>query len=240
MATCNANLDDAMPRARRLPLATGSRAGLALAAVALVFLWSGDACRAGGLLISAPDVTAASGSSGSFDVTITNTGSTSVDVAADVVELTLTGLSGVNFTGVSIATADTYIYAVSATTQGSSFTYSTFPGTTLEIFDFDVSTTGFRAIAPGQTFGLVDVTYSVAPGSAPGTGSLTFGPDTSLSDPTGANITDFSAPSGSFTVTAIPEPSSLILLAVGAIAVSFRRVRGSGTRTCQSSLHGSD
>ena len=199
------------------------------------FLWCGHPCRAGGLLISAPAVNAAAGSNGAFDVTITNTNGTngtSYDVAGDIVELTLTGPSGVNFTGVSIATADTYIYAVSATTiPGSVFSFSTFPGTMLETFDFDVSSVGFREIDPGQTFGLVHVTYSVAAGAAPGTGSLMFGPDTSLSDQFANNITDFTAPAGSFTVTSVPEPSSLILLAVGGVAVSlFWRARNRGAR----------
>ncbi len=203
---------------------------MVLAAFAVVFLWCGHPSRAGGLLISAPAVNAAAGSSGSFDVTITNTNGTngtSYDVAADVVELALAGPGGVIFTGVSIATAGTYIYAVSATTQGSTFSFSTFPGTVLETFDFDVSSVGFREIDPGQTFGLVHVTYSVAAGAAPGMGSLTFGPDTSLSDPTGANITDFSVQAGSFTVTStsVPEPSSLILLAVGGVSVLFWRAR---------------
>jgi len=202
---------------------------MVLAAFAVAFLWCGHPCRAAGLLISAPVVNAAAGSSGSFDVTIMNnsTNGTSYDVAADVVELALTGPSGVNFTGVSIATAGTYIYAVSATTQGSTFSFSTFPGTALETFDFDVSSVGFREIDPGQTFGLVHVTYSVAASAAPGTGSLTFGQDTSLSDPTGANITDFSVQAGSFTVTStsVPEPSSLILLAVGGVSVLFWRAR---------------
>ena len=198
-------------------------------AVAVGFLWCGTACQAG-LLISAPAVNAVAGSSGSFDVTITNTnaaGGTSYDIAADTVELTLTGPSGVNFTGVSIATADTYIYAVSATTKGSTFSFSTFPGTTLETFDFDVSSLGYREIDPGQTFGLVHVTYSVAANAAPGTGSLTFGPDTSLSGPTGQHHR-FTTPPGSFTVSSVPEPSSLILLAVGAAAVAIYRASKRG------------
>jgi len=225
--------DDSVLRARRPHPTRRSGTGLVLMAVAAGFLWGGTPCQAAGLLISAPAVNAAAGSSGAFDVTITNTNGTngtSYDVAGDTVELGLTGPSGVNFTGVSIATADTYIYAVSATTQGSVFSYSTFPGTVLETFDFDVSSVGFREIDPGQTFGLVHVTYSVAAGAAPGTGSLTFGPDTSLSDPTGANIADFTAPAGSFTVSSVPEPSSLILLAAGVVAVSLCRARKRGPR----------
>jgi len=233
MATREAIHDDPVLRARMPELAPRSGAGIILAAFAVGFLWCGHPCRAGGLLISAPAVNAAAGSSGAFDVTIMNTNGingTSYDVAADTVELALTGPSGVNFTGVSIATADTYIYAVSATTQGSVFSFSTFPGTSLETFDFDLSSLGYREIDPGQMFGLVHVTYSVAANAAPGTGSLTFGPDTSLSDQFGNNITDFTAPAGSFTVSSVPEPSSLIILVVGGVAVSFWRARNRGAR----------
>ena len=233
MATREAIHDDPVLRARMPELAPRSGAGIILAAFAVGFLWCGHPCRAGGLLISAPAVNAAAGSSGAFDVTIMNTNGingTSYDVTADTVELALTGPSGVNFTGVSIATADTYIYAVSATTQGSVFSFSTFPGTSLETFDFDLSSLGYREIDPGQMFGLVHVTYSVAANAAPGTGSLTFGPDTSLSDQFGNNITDFTAPAGSFTVSSVPEPSSLILLAVGGVSVLFWRARNRGAR----------
>ncbi len=169
-------------RGQRWPIRRVDRvAGLFLAALAAAFLGSGTACRGAGLLISVPNVTATPGSSGSFDVTITNTtGGTSYNIASDIVELSLTGPSGVNFTGVSIATADTYIYGGnSATNFGSTFSFSTFPGTGFETYDYLYSL-GAQTIAPGQTFGLVHVTYSVDPSAMPGTGSLAFGPDTSL------------------------------------------------------------
>jgi hypothetical protein len=176
-------------------------------------------CRAG-LVIEAPNVTVAPGSSGSFDVLITSTGG-SFDVASDTVELSLTGLSGVSFTGVSIATATPYIYGVnSATTAGSTFTFSTFPGTQFETFDF-ILTTGAATIGPGDSFGLVNVQYSVAADATPGaTGALTFGPDTALADAAGANVA-FTAQDGSITVfsTAIPEPSAVALLTMGCTAV---------------------
>ena len=90
------------------------RAALVVVAAAL---GSGASCRAD-LVITAPNVAVAPGSSGSFDVLITSTGGT-FNVASDTVELSLLGLSGVTFTGVSIDTVTPYIYgALSATTAG--------------------------------------------------------------------------------------------------------------------------
>jgi hypothetical protein len=174
-------------------------------------------CRAD-LVLVAPNVTVGPGSSGSFDVLITSTGGT-FDVASDVVELSLTGLSGVSFTDVSIATVTPYIYGGnSATTQGSTFTFSTFPGTQFETFDF-LFPTGAQSIGPGDHFGLVDVQYSVAANAIPGaSGTLTFGPDTSLADASGNNVA-FTAQNGSITVSSIPEPSGVTLLAIGCAAV---------------------
>ncbi len=74
MATGKAILDDAVRQARSAASGTSlTSRDSSIAALAAGFLGSGTACRADGLLISAPDVTAAPGTSGSFDVTITNT-----------------------------------------------------------------------------------------------------------------------------------------------------------------------
>jgi hypothetical protein len=194
------------------------RSLLAALVVVAAALGSGAPCR-GDLVISAPNVPVAPGSSGSFDVLITSTSGT-FNVASDTVELSLLGLSGVTFTGVSIDTVTPYIYgALSATTAGSTFTFSTFPGTQFETFDFILST-GATTIGPGDSFGLVNVQYSVAADAVVGSsGALTFGPDTSLADATGLPVA-FTAQNGSITVSAavIPEPSSAALLAIGCAA----------------------
>ncbi len=190
---------------------------LAPAIVATIALGFGASCRAD-LVIEAPNLTVNPGSSGSFDVLITSTGG-SFNVASDTVELSLTGLSSVSFTNVSIATATPYIYgALSATTAGSTFTFSTFPGTQFETFDFLLST-GAQTINTGDTFGLVNVQYSVAANATPGSsGTLAFGPDTSLADATGLPVA-FTPLGGSITIASIPEPSAMILLAIGCAAV---------------------
>jgi hypothetical protein len=208
-----------------LNLIRGSRLRGLLAALIVVAaaLGTGASCRAE-LVIVAPNVSVAPGSSGEFDVLITSTGG-SFNVASDTVELSLTGLSGVSFTGVSIATVTPYIYgANSATTEGSAFTFSTFPGTQFETFDF-LFPSGAATIGSGESFGLVNVQYSVAADAVLGaTGALSLGPDTSLADASG-NTVAFTASNGSITVSAIPEPSSVALLAIGCGAVAARSAR---------------
>src|SRR5262245_8607334 len=92
------------------------------ALVLTVSLGSTCVCRADGLVLSAPNLTAASGSSGSFDVLLTNTnpaGGASYEVAVDAFQLGLSGPAGVTFTDVSINTLSApYIYVTSGTTQG--------------------------------------------------------------------------------------------------------------------------
>jgi hypothetical protein len=195
------------------------RAVFALAIVLAAASWAAFPCRAG-LIVEAPTLTLAPGSSGSFDILITSTGG-SFDVASDTVELTLNGLSGVSFTGASIATSTPYIYgANSATTAGSTFTFSTFPGTTLETFDF-LFPAGAQTINAGDVFGLVNVAYSVDAGATPGaTGSLALGADTSLADTAGNNV-PFTAQNGSITIATVPEPASAVLLAVGGMAFAL-------------------
>jgi hypothetical protein len=203
---------------------------LAALVVVAAALGSSASCRAD-LVITAPNVPVAPGSSGSFDVLITSTGGT-FDVASDTVELSLLGLSGVTFTGVSIDTVTPYIYgALSATTAGSTFTFSTFPGTQFETFDFILST-GATTIGPGDSFGLVNVQYSVAADAVVGSsGALTFGPDTSLADAAGLPVT-FTAQNGSITVTGgvIPEPSSVALMAIGCAAIVVYSARKRSAR----------
>jgi hypothetical protein len=203
-------------------LPSRARAALALAIGLVAAAWTGAPCRAD-LVIAAPDVTAAPGSSGSFDVLIFSTGGT-FDVAGDTIELTLTGLAGVTFTGVlpQANPPNSYIYVVSATTLGGTFSFDSFPTNQFDVFDSEFGPLGFRAIGAGDVFGVVNVSYSVAPSATPGaSGTLAIGPDTSLSDVNGGNIA-FTAQNGSFTVAPVPEPTSAILLGLGCAAIVLR------------------
>jgi hypothetical protein len=186
----------------------------------------GAPCRAD-LVIEAPAITVDPGTSGSFDVLITSTGGT-FDVAGDTIELSLTGLSGVTFTGVlpQANPPNSYIFVDPASTQGGTFSFDTFPNTQFDVFDSEFGPLGFRAINSGDFFGVVNVQYSVAASAVPGaTGTLTIGPDTSLSDSTGAGIS-FTSQAGFITIAAstVPEPSSVLMLAIGFAGVyCFRK-----------------
>ncbi len=143
------------------------RAALALTLGLAAASWAAPPCRAD-LVIEAPAIAAAPGSSGSFDVLITSTGGT-FDVASDTIELTLTGPAGVTFTGVlpQANPPNSYIYVVSATTMGGMFSFDSFPTNQFDVFDTEFGPLGSRAINSGDVFGVVNVAYSVDPGATP-------------------------------------------------------------------------
>jgi hypothetical protein len=214
------------------------RLTLAAALIATMTIGHVAPCRAEGLVIEAPNLTATPGSTGSFDVLLVNPADgTSHDVAADSLGLSLLGPLSITFTGVSIDTvAAPYIYVTSGTTQGAGpLSTDTFPNTQFTASDSEFAAPGFRTVSPGETFGLAHVSYAVSPTSPGGTDTLAFGsPATSLSDINGLAI-PFSISNGSITVAIVPEPATLTLGATAAIVGlgSFwwcRRKRGAAAR----------
>ena len=201
----------------------------AAGASALLFAAMAGVGRAD-LIINAPDVIALQGSTGSFDITIFNANPPggNFDVSGDTIELILTGSPGVTFTDATISTTFPYVFVESGTTQpgGLPLSLDAFPNSGFLASDAEFAAPGFRAIGPGETYGLVHVTYAVDQGANLGTGSLSFGAGTSLSDVTGAPIS-FRTTGGTFTVTSpsVPEPASLALLSLGGLAVLARRIR---------------
>ena len=193
-------------------------------------------CRADGLVIEAPTLTVAPGSSGSFDVLLMNTnapGGASYGVSLDSLELALSGSAGVAFTDVTINTIVPYIYTVSATTLPGSDPLNfgiVFPNTGFTVADSDGGSPFFQTVNPGDSFGLANVSYTVSP-TFSGTDTITIASlnvGTSLSDING-NAIPFTAINGSISTTAIPEPSTLIQAAtavlIGLGAVWRRRRR---------------
>jgi hypothetical protein len=181
-------------------------------------------CRAD-LLIEAPDVAAAPGSSGSFDVLLVNTnpaGGASYDVAADSLGLSLAGPLSVRFTGVSIHTvAAPYVYVTSGTTAGGGpLSLDTFPNTQFTASDSEFAASGFRAVNPGETFGLAHVSFAISPKSPLGTDTIAFtSTATSLSDQNGNPIAVslVNGSIGTATTSAVPEPSALIVVPMAAL-----------------------
>lgn len=216
--------------------------GVMAAALTLGVLMLPNKCRAGGLVISAPHITAAPGSSGEFLVLLTDTdpaGSNPYNVAGDAFELKLSGGPGVTFTDVAIpSTGSTpYIYSVSTADQLGLPLYTKptnpFPTTGFTAGDSGYPVQGgypgYTTVNPGDVYALGLVSYSIASTASPGTRvSIEFvDTGTSLSDNNSNGIT-FGTNSGLIVITAAtPEPSSWILLmtAVGIVVLSQRRRR---------------
>ena len=179
------------------------------------------------MIIEVPSVSVAPGTSGSFNVLLIDTdpiNSASHRVAADAVELSLNGPLGVTFTAASIATSGSapYLFATSGTTIGANLVDpSRYPFANRDFVasDSEFAAAGYRSVGPGDSYGLVHVTYTVAPGAAPpATDSIMIGASTSLSDDQ-FNLIGFQGINGSFAVvplSVVPEPSSLILAAIAA------------------------
>jgi hypothetical protein len=205
-------------------LGTGQRLGRLLLVVLAMSLGPAVSCRADGLVIEAPDLAVAPGSTGSFEVLLVNTnaaGGASYGVSIDSLDLALSGPAGVAFTDVTINTIVPYIYTVSATTLPGSDPLDfgiTFPNAGLTVADSDGGSPFFQTVNPGDTFGLANVSYTVSPTFA-GTDTITIANlnvGTSLADIDG-NAIPFTASNGSISTAAIPEPSTLIQVASAAL-----------------------
>jgi hypothetical protein len=209
-------------RARRAPPGSSPRLALTVALVLAATLGWAGVCRADGLIISAPDLTATPGSSGSFDVLLTNTnsaGGASYDVAVDSFQLALSGPLAASFTDVSINTvAASYIYVTSGTTQGGGpLSSDSFPNMMFTASDSEFAAPGFRTLNPGDVFGLAHVSFTVDSTTSNGLDTITF-LNASLTDVAGADIS-VTGVSGSIRVgtATIPEPSALIPGATAAV-----------------------
>jgi len=179
---------------------------LAISWAALLF-W-GLPARADVVLSIEPSA-AAPGSSGSFDVLLTNTGATAVNIDGFNFQLS-TPNPNVTFTDVTTATTVApYIFPDSL--FGPDIT-TIATGQTVEAGDVDASGNGTEVTA-GATYSLGDVSYDIASAAMVGdTAIVSFEPypSTSLADMNSNNVS-FTAVPGTITValgiTPTPEPS---------------------------------
>ena len=186
------------------------------------------------LVIQAENATTLPGDSGSFDIVLMNTaGGSTADVAADYLDISISGPAAITITDVTMSTAATYIFAQSFDADyGLSLVTSMTP-TSFESNDSgDVANgyPGYQVVNPGETYGLAHVDFTVS-ASAPLGSSDTISIDsinigTSLSD-NNYNLLPFTPVSGTVFTGSIPEPSALIQGATAALiglgALGWRR-----------------
>jgi hypothetical protein len=181
----------------------------------------------GSLVFEAPTLSAAPGSSGSFDIVIVNTSSSSFHLAGESVELGISG-TGVEFTNTDANTLTPYVFSPSFDLDnGFSLDASGNPYPKNDFITSDVSDapTGFVVVSPNERLGIVHVSYTVDPGASLGSRTLTIedlGGGTSTSDEIG-NAVPFTASNGSLTVAAVPEPGCVGLVLLVAPLVMRRR-----------------
>jgi len=180
--------------------------------------------------LSIQPVSAGVGASGSFDVLLTNTGVSPVNIAGTAFELSTTN-TDITFTDVTINTVtEPYIFATSdfgpdillGVTGG---------GQVVSAIDLDGSLGApGTSVAAGATYGIGLVSFNVALTAVDGeTATLNFDayPATSFSDSGGGNI-PFTPNSGTIDVTDVPEPgfgwpAGAVGVALAAVAALRRK-----------------
>jgi hypothetical protein len=202
----------------------GARSFVGVLATVLLVLATTPA-RAGQVLMVVPDVVAAPGSTGSFDVTLQNPSTSTQDVTVGGfnIDIRLADTSKVTFTGIDAMTTVPYIF----TASGSFGFVGSVLGGGSEVTGNDLALPPANGvtITPGETLGLAHVTYQVATNAAPGVVSVPLvdlGSGTTLADQNGGPI-DFNTMNGTITISgaAVPEPGSLFMLVLGGITALF-------------------
>jgi len=160
--------------------------------------------------ISPPTLAVTDGSTDTFDVTLTNTGPSSVTIEAFAFQVAASS-SYITLTQATTATTAPYVFAGSSA-LGPVISVSS-PPETLKASDLTNVLAGV-AVASGSTVGLGHVSFTVSP-TAPVTAiPVTFVayPFTDLSSPNG-NIPIDSLVSG--TIEIVPEPSMFAIFSIG-------------------------
>ena len=169
------------------------------------------------LIISVEPVSAAPGTSGTFDVLLTDSGSPGVSIQGFSFELQASS-AAISFTGAFTSTATpTYIFS-GTSLFGPEIDDQTSP--TLIASD---AASGPATLNSGDVVGLGQVSYTVSPAAAPGPVTISFtggAAGNNLSDPLGASIPIDTFTSGTINITSTPEPSSLLMMLAGTAALA--------------------
>lgn len=221
------------------------RTRMLLAFAAMTLLLAQAPVQAGGLVMSIEALTGPTGGAGTFEVLLTSTeaaGGQSFNVTAFSFQLTVPTTAGVQFTAGSTATvAAPYLFDGTGTPTGdpTTFTLADVPPPNTTVTGSDAEWT-YRsiAVAPEAVFSLGLISYSVGPSAPGGDVPISFiSSGTSLSDASGTGIvltTDDHAGVIHITGSAVPEPSSLVLVAsaIGMMLLSrgYQQARKRSTR----------
>lgn len=190
-------------------------------ALAAALLAAGSAIPANAdLLLSLQSVTAPQGSTGKFDVLVTNEGITPQNVTSFQFELDTTN-PHINFFDVStIGTSAPYLlpFGVGGADITASSTGNTIVGSDIEGFGIGTD------IAPGATYSLGLVSFDAANGASGEVATIRFAnsPRTLVSDANG-NLVAFTTESGAISIT--PEPASLAFAGIGLLSFFAARRR---------------
>ncbi|MDE3165955.1 MAG: hypothetical protein KGN36_09125 [Acidobacteriota bacterium] len=207
-----------------------SRVRAALFAIGALALLGGVVPARAGVVVTVGSATVSAGGSGSFDITLANTGASAQNIAGFGLAIATTD-PDITFTGADFSTLLPYVFAGDSWDVANGFAFVTSaPGQTLSASDLSNSGTG-NDIAAATSVGLARVLFSVSGGATAGAFpvTLTAYPATSLNDSTFANV-PFTSVDGSITIqagTAVPEPSAFLplLLSVPFLLRGARRRR---------------
>ena len=176
------------------------------------------------LIVEVQDSTAAAGGTGAFDVMLHDTGGT-FNVSGFQVQLSVPGGSGIQFTSVDTSTSTPYIFG---TLQSPPLSFDLFPNTTFTASDSDFTPPFFTTLFAGDIFGLVHVNYSVASGTPASdvlvsivpAGTMLFDDNTPIPNPIA-----YTPVNGTIHLRGVPEPSAMLLMAIGGAALLAHRRR---------------
>ncbi len=179
-----------------------------------------------GLIVTAESVSA---SDGAFDVFLTNTGPSAVNIAAFTFEVNVSS-SQMNFTDATInTTTNPYIFAGNSLLGPDILTSISLSKTTLDAGDVTADASNV-SVDSGASVGLGHVFFTTT-GALIGDATVSFtgSPLTGLSDAAGTNVPIMTFTNGTISgVVIIPEPSSLLLATIGlATCAATRFVRRS-------------
>jgi hypothetical protein len=180
-----------------------------------------------------PTTSITAGSTGNFDVVLTNTGSSEITVGGFNFELVVPAASGVIFTDANTSTTGPYIFAGNSL-FGPDLT-GTVSTTDLIVSDVVALPGSGTDLGAGDSIDIGNLSFGVSSSAPTETVNIGFGSSNDVSDNNGNSIPITEASGGILSITgtnAVPEPSSVALLLCGLLALWLIRQRALGKGDC--------